>query len=99
MILIALRFSSNILQGERGVLGNPDYNTALISTTLKNFRNQMADNLSVANPFYWWLTQNDRVREEEGGLSIEVQLLYGLNTTVRSFSGYDILDTTPCVFC
>lgn len=35
------------------------------------------------------------IREDEGGTSIVETLLIGRNDTVRSFSGYDILDNSP----
>ena len=91
--------------GTIAVVGNPSYaggsgsdlhsTAGLMSTTLRNYRDKMVDNLSTATPFYWWLTRNNRVRKESSGLSIEVQMLYGLNDTVRSYSGYGIIDTTP----
>lgn len=74
--------------------GNPDFN-ALLSSTLANYRNQYADNLSKSFFLMWWLTSGDRKRPENGGESIVVQLMYGKNTTVRSYDGYEILDTTP----
>lgn len=35
------------------------------------------------------------VREDEGGTSIVEPLLVGRNTTVKSYAGYDIIDTAP----
>jgi len=74
--------------------GNPSYD-ALLSTTLGNYRSEMADNVSLSFFLLYWLTTQGRKRLENGGESIIVQLLYGLNQTVRSFSGYEVLDTTP----
>lgn len=74
--------------------GNPSYN-ALLSTTLANYRSQFADNVSRSFLLMYWLTENGRKRTEDGGESIIVQLMYGKNSTVRSYDGYEVLDTTP----
>jgi len=74
--------------------GNPNYD-ALLSTTLQNYRKQFVDNLSKAFLLFWWLTTGDRKTTRNGGESITVPLMYGKNTTVRSYSGYEVLDTTP----
>lgn len=74
--------------------GNPNYD-ALLSTTLANYRDQFSDNLSRSFFLLWWLTSKERKRMENGGESIIVQLLYGKNSTIRSYSGYEVLDTTP----
>jgi hypothetical protein len=74
--------------------GNPSFD-ALLSTTLANYRDEFADNLSLSFFLYYWLTTQGRQIEEDGGESLVVQLMYGLNQTVRSYSGYEVLDTTP----
>lgn len=74
--------------------GNPNYN-ALLSTTLQNYRDKFADNLSQSFLLMYWLTTQGRKIVEDGGESITVQLMYGSNTTVKSYSGYELLDTTP----
>lgn len=74
--------------------GNPNFN-ALLSSTLANYRDKFADNISKSFLLMYWLTTQGRKIEEDGGESIVVQLMYGKNTTVRSYSGYEVLDTTP----
>lgn len=74
--------------------GNPNYD-AILSTTLSNYRDKFADNLSQSFFLLYWLTGKGRKRTEKGGESIIEQLMYGLNTTVRSYDGYETLDTTP----
>jgi hypothetical protein len=75
-------------------VGNPSFD-ALLSTTLANYRKQLADNLSRSFFLMYWLTSRERTRTENGGESIIVQLLYGKNTTVKSYDGYEPMDTTP----
>lgn len=74
--------------------GNPNFD-ALLSTTLANYRDTFADNLSKSFFLLYWLTTGNRKRTEDGGESIIVQLMYGQNSTVRSYEGYEVLDTTP----
>ena len=74
--------------------GNPNYD-ALLSTTLANYRDQFSDNLSKSFFLLWWLTSNGRKRIENGGESIIAQLMYGKNNTIKSYSGYETIDTTP----
>lgn len=74
--------------------GNPNYD-ALLSTTLANYRNKFSDNLSRSFFLFYWLNRKERKRTEDGGESIVVQLMYGRNSTVRSYDGYETLDTTP----
>lgn len=74
--------------------GNPNFD-ALLSTTLANYRPTFADNLSKSFFLFWWLTTRERKRMENGGESIIVQLMYGKNSTIKSYTGYEVLDTTP----
>ena len=74
--------------------GNPNYD-ALLSTTLANYRDQFADNLSTSFFLMYWLTTQGRKITEDGGESIVVQLMYGKNTTVKSYDGYEVIDVTP----
>lgn len=77
-----------------GVVGNPNFD-ALLSTTLAKYRKKFADNLSRSFFLLYWLMTKDRIERTDGGESIIVQLMYGKNTTVKSYSGYEALDTTP----
>jgi hypothetical protein len=81
-----------------GVAGGvqPQFNyDALLSTTIANYRKQLADNLSKSFLLMYWLTTKGRKLYEDGGESIIVPLMYGKNQTVRSYDGYEVLDTTP----
>lgn len=75
-------------------VGNPNYD-ALLSTTLANYRSQFSDNLSKSFFLYYWLTSKGRKNLVDGGESIIIQLMYGKNSTVKSYDGYEVLDTTP----
>ena len=75
---------------------------ALLTTTLANYRNQLMDNIFDTYPLLSWLNGklgqslrgNSVKRVVDGGESIVEQLLYELNSTVDSYSGAEILDTT-----
>lgn len=67
----------------------------LASTTLKNYRERMTEQIIDKARLLKHLKESGYVREESGGTTIVEPLLYGENSTVRSYSGYDILDTTP----
>jgi hypothetical protein len=74
--------------------GNSNYD-ALLSTTMANYRDTFSDNISKSFALMYWLTSGGRKRSEDGGEAIIVQLMYGKNTTVKSYDGYEVLDTTP----
>lgn len=73
---------------------NPSFD-ALVTTTLKNYRKTLADNITAHEALWFQMKQKGFIREDEGGTSIVEPLLTGTNSTVKSFSGYDIIDTTP----
>lgn len=68
---------------------------ALVSTTLKNYRRQLADNITGHQALFYLLKTKGFWEEKDGGETIVEPLLHGENSTVSSYSGYDILDTTP----
>ena len=78
-------------------------NDALLTTTLANFRKQMMDNIFDVYPTLSWM--NGKLgqamrggsvkRSLDGGESIVEHLLYGTNSTVKSYTGYESLDTSP----
>lgn len=82
-----------------GETSNPSTNTiyydALLSTTLAAFRDQMVDNIFRESAFLSFLRLSDAVKNQDGGERIAVPLMYGRNTTIKSYEGYEILDTTP----
>jgi hypothetical protein len=74
--------------------GNANY-TALLSTTLANYRDKLTDNVFSARPLTYWLSDKGRIRTETGGTKIVEQLIYGQNSTVASYSDYETLSLTP----
>lgn len=75
-------------------MANPNFDT-LVSTTLKNYRRLLADNITAHQVLWFMLKEKGFIKEDEGGTNIVEPLMIGRNTTVRSYSGYDIIDTTP----
>lgn len=74
--------------------GNSSFD-ALLSTTLQKYLPTLEDNVFSARPLVYFIKQADNMRKQSGGTSIVVPLMYGQNSTVGSYSGYDTLDTTP----
>jgi len=72
-----------------------DQYDALLTTTLKNYRRKMVDQIFEMMNFLNWLRKGDRVRKVDGGESIIEHLMYGKNDTVKFYSGYENLLTTP----
>jgi hypothetical protein len=73
---------------------NPSFD-ALVSTTIKNYRPKLIENLMSHEVFFWMLKEKGMVVEEEGSRGIVQPILYGENDTVKSYSGWDLLDITP----
>jgi hypothetical protein len=73
---------------------NPSFD-ALVSTTIKNYRPKLIENLMTHEAFFWLLKEKGMVTEEDGSRGIVQPLLYGENDTVKSYSGWDLLDITP----
>lgn len=74
--------------------GNPDFN-ALLSTTLQNYQPTLVDNIFKDLVLLNHMNERGRVVVEEGGTSIVEPLMYAVNNTVSSYSGYDTIDLTP----
>lgn len=74
--------------------GNPNFDS-LLSTTIANYRKRLTDNIFEARPLTFWLTDKGRMRMDNGGTKIVEPLLYGSNSTVASYSGYDTVSLTP----
>jgi hypothetical protein len=66
----------------------------LIATTFDKVRPVLADQITVDLPLLAYLRLKGRVTED-GGLTIRRPVLFAFNDTVGSYSGYDLLDTTP----
>lgn len=66
----------------------------LIATTFDAVRPVLADQITVELPLLAYLNLKGRVTED-GGLTIRRPVLFAFNDTVGSYSGYDLIDTTP----
>ena len=66
--------------------------TELVSTTFRNHRKELADNVSKNNALYNALTKGGRIDILDGGISIAVPLEYANNATYQRYSGYDVLN-------
>jgi hypothetical protein len=64
--------------------------TELVSTTYRNHKKDVADNVSNHNALFRRLSEKGRVRMEDGGLSIVTPLDYAENNYQR-YSGFDVL--------
>ena len=66
-----------------------------LSLNLHNRRDQVIDNIFTGVPYMNALRRFNGLRQESGGQEITTPLLMSKNSTTSSFSGFDILDTTP----
>jgi len=74
--------------------GNDNFD-ALLSTTLQNYRPTLVDNIFTARVLLEHLNSRGRIVMEEGGSQIIEPLVYAVNDTTGSYSGYDSIDLTP----
>lgn len=68
--------------------------TELVSTTWRNHRKDIKDNVSRHNALLRRMDKRGLWRKEDGGLSIAVNLDYASNGTYQRFSGYDLLNVS-----
>lgn len=73
---------------------NPSFDQ-IVATTLKNYRRQLADNITGQQALIYMLKERGFFEEKDGGETIVEPLLLGENDTVKSYSGWDILDISP----
>lgn len=66
----------------------------LVTTTLDQVRPVLRDQISNYNALTAWLNMKSRVTVD-GGTVIRRPLMFAFNDTVSSYSGYDLIDTTP----
>lgn len=66
--------------------------TELVSTTYRNHKKEVADNMSNHNALYRRIAEKNKARTEDGGLSIVLPLEYADNSTFQRYSGYDTLN-------
>lgn len=67
----------------------------ILSTTLKKYRKTLTDNIHKSNAVFYMIKEKGGLREEDGGERIVEPLMYGKNSTAKSYDGYESLDTTP----
>ena len=66
--------------------------TELVSTTFRNHRSELFDNVTKNNALLTYLKRKKKIRSESGGLTIAIPLEYAENGTYQRYSGYDILN-------
>lgn len=70
--------------------------TELVTTTFRNHRDTLVDNVSKNNALYSYLKKKKRtMRTESGGTSLTAPLEYAENGTFQRYSGYDLLNIQP----
>lgn len=81
-----------------GAAGNPSQNTinydSILGTSLFNYRRTLADNISKSNPFFYKMQENGMYKSEDGGVAIQIPIIYQLGTA-DTYSGYDVLNVDP----
>jgi len=84
-----------------GTAGVPSQNTvnydALLSSTLDAYvgSGSFSDNIFKDSAYLAALRLKDAIQMQNGGERIRAPLMYGTNSTVQSYDGYETLDTTP----
>jgi hypothetical protein len=68
---------------------------AIVSTSYDAYQEQLVDNIFKSNVLWYELERHGMIVPVDGGVQIIEHLMYGKNTTVSSYSGYDVIDTTP----
>lgn len=66
--------------------------TELVTTTFRNHRHDLVDNVSRNNALLTYLKKKKRMRTESGGTSIVIPLEYAQNGTYQRYSGFDVLN-------
>ena len=66
----------------------------LVTTTLDKSRSKLADQITQENSLTAFLNMKSRVTLD-GGTVVRRPLVFAFNDTVTTYSGYDLIDTTP----
>jgi len=66
----------------------------LAATTLDNYHSKLVDNIFKKHALLDHLRQNGGTKTYDGGRQLVAPLMYGTNSTVKTFSGTDELDVT-----
>lgn len=73
---------------------NTVYYDALLSTTLNATKKMLFDNIFKDSAFLAALRDRGAVDYQDGGERIACPLMYESNSTIKSYSGEETLDTT-----
>lgn len=76
-----------------GSMASSTYDS-ILSTTLANHMPKLIDNVFSARPLIYFLKEAGQIRQIAGGAKIVIPILSGLNSTAKSYSGYDSIDIT-----
>lgn len=76
-------------------MSNPNFNTAILSTTIEKRLPGIIDNFFDSLALFWWMKRKGRYLKQNGGTKIVTPLLFDENDTAQSYSGFDVLDITP----
>lgn len=68
--------------------------TEMVTTTLRNHKKEVVDNVSDQNALLTWLKAKGHIKTESGGYEIVLPLDYAENSTYQRYSGYDSLNTS-----
>ena len=66
--------------------------TELVSTTFRDHKKEIADNVSGRNALYRYIVKQGNYMKDDGGLTIAVPLDYAENNTYQRYSDWDTLD-------
>jgi len=66
--------------------------TELVTTTFRNHRKEIKDNVSNRNALLKYITKRGNTRKEDGGLTIATPLDYAENGTYQRYSDWDVLN-------
>lgn len=67
--------------------------TEMVSTTMRNVANDVADNMSKHNALLNRLKKKNKFINLDGGYEIQIPIEYAENGTYQRFAGYDTLNT------
>ena len=68
--------------------------TELVTTTFRNHRKEIKDNLSNRNALLKYMMKRGNTRKEDGGLTIVTPLDYAANGTYQRYSDWDVLNVS-----
>ncbi len=67
--------------------------TEMVSTTFRNHKREVVDNVSDNNALLRWLKDKGHIKTESGGYEIVLPLDHSENATYTRYTGYDSLNT------